>query len=283
MIVTVALLRATLTALSAHYLFTRLPVMVTSHFGSWAHPLTTTIRFGYLQPADAGYDDIPMGRLTRNPGDGPAVAALTANPLDHVTHRDLDKAPTVAQLARALGCVELLDPALPVVIPAATDWDGRPLLAPIDFAMECGYYDPYGEHHHGVWGHDETDGQAAHVLWPIPAHRAATPPAPIRPVDWLARLNQTDVWVDPYGRERPVNAMDFYDTCAALGWLEVNAAAIVEDLIRGIRRDQDAHPAVLTPAPAAPAPLLEAARAVHDPRAWITTTPLAQALIRPFA
>ncbi|GAA2410736.1 hypothetical protein GCM10010404_80790 [Nonomuraea africana] len=276
MIVTVALLRAALTAIFAHDLFACLPVMVSSPVDLWARPLATTIRFGHLQTVESDDHVCPVGRLTRNPSDGPAVAALTRNPSDDVTARDIHKAPTVAQLATSLTYAELLDPNLPVVIP--TDGLGDDTMyAPLDPVMDHRYYDPDGEHHYGVWGHDLTDGEAVHVLWPIHPRRAAEPPVPIRPMDWLARLHQTQTWHDPYGRDQPITSLDLYDTCMALAWLDVNAATITNDLIRHILGDPAA---ALTSDPNRPAPLQEADLAVPDPRAWISATPLAQALTR---
>ncbi|MBG0818888.1 hypothetical protein, partial [Planomonospora sp. ID82291] len=77
--------------------------------------------------------------------------------------------------------------------------------------------------------------------------RAARPLAPIQPTIWRTRLQQTGYWTDPYGDQKPVTHMTPYETYMALAWLEVNAARI-------------------TP--------------IADPIAWVTATPLAQALIR---
>ncbi|MFC4014695.1 hypothetical protein ACFOY2_46245 [Nonomuraea purpurea] len=277
MIVTVALLRAALTSLAAYNWRDPLPVMVSSPVNVWARPLASAIRFGHFKTIKSDDHVGPVGRLTRNPSDGPLVAALTvAEPDRDPTAEDIAKAITDVQLANNLFCAELLDPNLPVVIP--TDRNEYELYSPLDPVMNDCRYDPDGEQHHGVWGHD--DGPTAHVLWPIPPRRAATPPTPIRPVDWLARLHQTETWTDWHGYTHRLRDMEIYANCMARAWLEINAAVITKGVIRHILGHPDtaidADPGRLTP-------LQEADIAVTDPHGWIAETPLVQALADVYA
>ncbi|GAA2691754.1 hypothetical protein [Nonomuraea recticatena] len=280
MIVTVALLRAALAALNAYDWHTPLPVMVSSPTDAWARPLASTIRFGHFKTIESDDHLVPVGSLTRDPSDGPAVAALTmANPDTDPTASDIRKAPTTAQLAKSLAYAGLVDATLPVVIPTdRIDDDG--LYSPIDPVMDHRYYDPDGDDHFGVWADDAWHRDTVHVLWPLHPRRAAQPAVPIRPVDWLTHLHQTETWIDPYGRAQPLRNMEIYDTCMARAWLEINADVITNDVIQHIFGTPDT---ALAAEPARPTPLQEAARALPDPRAWITSTPLAKALFRAYA
>ncbi|MBG0819031.1 hypothetical protein, partial [Planomonospora sp. ID82291] len=200
MIVTVALLRAALTRADFNH---DLHVMVSAAWDEWADPLASTIRLGHFKPVEPEHPDLPpVGHLTHDPSDGPAVAALTTTELNQATDDDISKAPTVAQLIKSLACVELLDPALPVVIPADRTAPTR-RYAPVAPFLDHGYYDPGAEHHNGIWGYDMTDGETVHVLWPIHPDRAARPLAPIQPTIWRTRLQQTGYWTDPYGDQKP--------------------------------------------------------------------------------
>ncbi|MFG6197709.1 hypothetical protein [Nonomuraea sp. JJY05] len=281
MIVTVALLRAALVNLAAYAWHAPAPVMVSSPSDLWARPLTSAIRFGHYKTVESDDHVVPVGILTRNPIDGPLVAALTVADFDRdPTRKDIANATTDVQLANNLYCAELLNPAMPVVIP--TDRNEYELYSPLSPAMDHGYYDPDGEHHYGVWGHDMTDGPTVHVLWPISPERAATPPTPIRPVDWFARLHQTETWTDWHGRTRRIRDLDVYDNCMARSWLETNAATITDGVIRHILGHPDPD-AVLDTDPGRLTPLQEADIAVTDPHGWIVETPLAQALAAVYA
>ncbi|WP_043637104.1 hypothetical protein [Nonomuraea candida] len=282
MIVTVALLRAALTIAAAHDWNDPLPVMVSCNSNSWARPLASAIRFGHFKTVESDDHDVPVGRLTRNPSDGPLVAALTIAEPDHdPSDEDIAKAPTDVQLAANLRYAELINPAMPVVIPTERIADDVDLYAPLDPAMDYGYYNPDGKHHSGVWGHEPIDGLTVHVLWPLPARHATTPPTPIRPVDWLARLHQTETWTGWHGRTHRIRDLEFYDNCMARAWLEINAATITEGVIRHLASHPD--PDTVLDGPGERTRLQEADIALIDPRAWIAESPLARALADVYA
>ncbi|MGW2220127.1 hypothetical protein ACWCSD_34505 [Nonomuraea sp. NPDC001684] len=258
-------------------------VMVSSFYGSLGWRFTGRAEIGYFkQLTDPHRPEQTVGHLTRNPDDGPRVAALIAPYHETISVYELDKAADTHQLAKLLEHLALVDPDMLLVVPDH-DYNDKARFVPLGTHMGFEYYAPESDFSPGAWGYEPGEGPGVFVLWPAssftppppeppaPAPAAPTPPAP---TDWFARLAQTETWTDEYGRPHRITSMTPLQAYSALSWLDIHARRISDDVIGYLLGNS----AAAFPDSRTRAPLLESAVAVADPRGWIATTPLALAL-----
>ncbi|MGV9383501.1 hypothetical protein ACWDRB_47345 [Nonomuraea sp. NPDC003707] len=259
------------------------PVMVSSFYGSLAWRLTGRVEIGYFKQIADTYHEHTVGHITRNPGDGPRVAALIAPYHEHIANNELDEAANTRRLAKLLEHLALVDPDMLVVIPDH-EYDDKARFVPLG-SMDYEFYDPEGDYHPGTWGYDPGDGPAVLALWPASSFTPSPPPAtptplapakptPPAPAAWFIRLAQTETWTDEYDKPHRIAAMTPLQAYSALSWLDIHARRISSDVIDYLLGNS-AEALMTSPARA---PLLESAVAVADPRGWIASTPLALAL-----